>query len=81
MEKSIGPPPPPTGSPSVLLQYNLLRSIRVKSHTIDAINSLVDSSAIFLVKVTCLPPYRKPTRQDACWGEGGKADDDGIAEC
>eukprot|EP00873_Tetraselmis_striata_P046496 jgi/Tetstr1/466760/TSEL_011230.t1 len=51
VEKSIGPPPPPTGSPSVLLQYNLLRSIRVKSHTIDAINSLVDSSAIFLVKV------------------------------
>ena len=51
VEKHIGPPPPPDASPTLALQYSILRKIRVKSHIVDATNQGIDCLALFLVKI------------------------------
>ena len=52
--RQIGPPPPATASPGLHMQYALLRRMRVRSHIIDVLNSLIETVAMLTVKVRAL---------------------------
>ncbi|EFJ43568.1 hypothetical protein VOLCADRAFT_96168 [Volvox carteri f. nagariensis] len=49
--KQIGPPPASTASPGLVLQYTILRHVRVRSHRVDWTNNALESTAIFLAKM------------------------------
>ncbi|PNW87752.1 hypothetical protein CHLRE_01g000750v5 [Chlamydomonas reinhardtii] len=49
--KQIGPPPPLTASPGLVLQYALLRHTRLRSHRVDWANSCLEGAALCIVKI------------------------------
>eukprot|EP00192_Tetraselmis_astigmatica_P003401 CAMPEP_0117684608 /NCGR_PEP_ID=MMETSP0804-20121206/21206_1 /TAXON_ID=1074897 /ORGANISM="Tetraselmis astigmatica, Strain CCMP880" /LENGTH=591 /DNA_ID=CAMNT_0005495643 /DNA_START=347 /DNA_END=2123 /DNA_ORIENTATION=- len=51
VEKHIGPQPPDTSPPTLVLQYDMVQKIRIRSHIVDATNSLIDNVALLLVKL------------------------------
>jgi hypothetical protein len=51
VHQQLGPEPPATASPGMILQYNTMFSERKRSLVIDNINGLVESIAALLVKV------------------------------
>jgi len=51
VEKHIGPPPPSTSSPAISMQYNILRRVRIKSHIVDGVNTVVDGLASLAAKI------------------------------
>ncbi|KAG2486354.1 hypothetical protein HYH03_014935 [Edaphochlamys debaryana] len=49
--KQIGPPPPPSATPGLVLQYAIIRHVRVRSHRVDWANGALESTALFIVKM------------------------------
>ena len=49
--RQLGPPPPETASARLHLHYNFLLRARSRSHVIDAINAIIDATAMLIVKV------------------------------
>ena len=49
--RQIGPPPPLTATSGLHLQYSMVLRTRSRSHIIDNVNSIIDSAAMFIVKV------------------------------
>jgi hypothetical protein len=60
VETQIGPPPPIHATPGMHLQYHVLRRMRLKSHVIDALSSLIESLAMVRARpaaaVAAAPP-------------------------
>lgn len=53
VKQQLGPMPPSTASPGMILQYNTMFDERKRSLVIDNINSVIENTAALLVKV-CL---------------------------
>jgi hypothetical protein len=51
VRQQLGPAPPATASPGMILQYNTMFSERKRSLFIDNVNGLIESAAALLVKV------------------------------
>lgn len=51
VQQQLGPAPPATASPGMILQYNTMFSERKRSLFIDNVNGLIESAAALLVKV------------------------------
>lgn len=49
--KQIGPPPLASATTGLHLQYAILRKTRLKSHIIDSINGLIETTAMLIVKI------------------------------
>jgi hypothetical protein len=58
--KQLGPPPPLTATAGLHLQYQILRRTRIKSHLVDGVNALLESTAMVLVKVGLAPAQSCP---------------------
>jgi hypothetical protein len=77
VETQIGPPPPIHATPGMHLQYHLLRRMRLKSHVIDALSSLIESLA--MVSDLQLDPAAqaaaRPSQQPAAtWAAGARGE-------
>jgi hypothetical protein len=68
--KQIGPPPPLTASPGLVLQYAILRHVRLRSHRVDWANSCLENGALFVVKV-CVFVRGLGGRVARCAGQEG----------
>lgn len=51
VRQQLGPAPPATASPGMILQYNTMFNERKRSLAIDNVNGLIESAAALLVKV------------------------------
>lgn len=51
VQQQLGPMPPATASPGMILQYNTMLSERKRSLVVDNINGLIENAAALLVKV------------------------------
>lgn len=74
VRQQLGPAPPATASPGMILQYNTMFSERKRSLFIDNVNGLIESAAALLVKVradgrpvVCLRPAAAPPCSMHTW--------------
>ncbi|GFR44736.1 hypothetical protein Agub_g6064, partial [Astrephomene gubernaculifera] len=51
IHKQIGPPPPASASPGLVLQYAIIRAVRLRSHRVDWCNGALESAATGVVKL------------------------------
>jgi hypothetical protein len=70
VQQQLGPLPPPSASPGMILQYNGMFAERKRSLVIDNVNGLIENSAAVLVKVRAAQQQRRLQQPATAWPSG-----------